>query len=136
MRTIVGVGDPKAVQNYSAFLAVDVGRESYFNKKFMGEGVEAQTPLQTLRHLENDAGDKISYDLVMQLKMKPVQGDNILRGKEEDLKFYTDSLLIDQLRGGVNTGGKMSRKRTIHDLRKVARVRQSEWWARLFDETI
>lgn len=135
-RTIVGVGDPKAVKKYSAFLAVDTSRKSYFNKKFMGVGEDAQTPLQTLPHLENDAGDQISYDLVMQLKMKPVQGDTNLRGKEEDLKFYTDNLYIDQLRGGVNTGGKMTRKRTVHDLRKIARVRQSDWWARLFDETI
>lgn len=135
-RTIVGVGDPKAVKKYSAFMAVDTSRKSYFNKKFMGVGEDAQTPLQTLPHLENDAGDQISYDLVMQLKMKPVQGDNNLRGNEEDLKFYTDNLYIDQLRGGVNTGGKMSRKRTIHDMRKIARVRQSDWWARLFDETL
>lgn len=135
-RTVVGAGDPKAVKKYSAYLAVDVGRESYFNRKFMGEGEKAQTPLQTLRHLENDAGDTVSYDLVMQLKMKPVSGDTTLRGKEEDLKFYTDSLMIDQQRGGVNTGGRMTRKRTIHDLRDIARVRQSEWWARLFDETI
>lgn len=134
-RTIVGVGDPKAVKKYSAYLAVDVGRKSYFNKKFMGVGEDAQTPIQTLPHLENDAGDQISYDLVMQLKMRPVSGDNNLRGNEEDLKFYTDSLYIDQQRGGVNTGGRMTRKRTIHDLRKVARTRQSEWWARLFDET-
>lgn len=134
-KTVVGVGDAKAVQRYSAFLAVDVGRKSYFNKKFMGVGEEAQTPLQTLPHLENEAGDQISYDLVMQLKMKPVQGDNTLRGKEEDLKFYTDSVYIDQLRGGVNGGGKMTRKRTVHDMRKISRVRQSEWWARLFDET-
>jgi N4-gp56 family major capsid protein len=135
-KTIVGVGDAKAIKRYSAFLAVDVGRKSYFNRKFMGVGEEAQTPLQTLPHLENDAGDQISYDLVMQLKMKPIQGDATLRGKEEDLKFYTDSLYIDQLRGGVNTGGKMSRKRTIHDMRAIARVRESEWWARLFDETL
>lgn len=135
-RTIVGAGDAKAVKKYSAFLAVDTSRKSYFNKKFMGVGEDAQTPLQTLPHLESDAGDTISYDLVMQLKMKPIQGDNTLRGKEEDLKFYTDSLLIDQLRGGVNTGGKMTRKRTIHDLRKTARVRQSDWWSRLFDETL
>jgi N4-gp56 family major capsid protein len=135
-KTIVGVGDPKAVKKYSAQLAVDTARKGYFNKKFMGVGEDAQTPLQTLPHLENDAGDQISYDLVMQLKMKPIQGDNTLRGKEEDLKFYTDNLLIDQLRGGVNTGGKMTRKRTIHDLRKTARVRQSDWWARLFDETL
>lgn len=135
-RTIVGVGDPKAVRKYSAMLAVDVGRTSYFNRKFMGAGEAAQTPIQTLTSLEQDAGDQVSYDLVMQLKMKPIQGDSNLRGNEEDLKFYTDSLLIDQMRGGVNTGGKMSRKRTIHDLRKIARVRQAEWWSRLFDETL
>ena len=135
-KTVVGVGDAKAIKRFSAFLAVDVGRKSYFNRKFMGVGESAQTPLQTLPHLERDAGDQISYDLVMQLKMKPIQGDATLRGKEEDLKFYTDSLYIDQLRGGVNTGGQMSRKRTIHDMRQIARVRQSEWWARLFDETL
>ena len=136
MKTIVGLNDAKAVQKYSVFLAVDVGRKSYFSKKFMGVGEEAQTPLQNLPHLENDAGEQISYDLVMQLKMQPIEGDNTLEGKEEDLKFYTDSVYIDQMRGGVNTGGRMTRKRTIHDLRKIARVRQSEWWARIFDELI
>lgn len=84
MKTIVGLNDAKAVKKYSAFLAVDVGRKSYFNKKFMGVGEEAQTPIQMLPHLENDAGEQISYDLVMQLKMQPVEGDNTLEGKEED----------------------------------------------------
>lgn len=133
-QTIVGLNDPKAVRRYSAFLAVDVGRQSYFNKKFMGAGVESQTPIQMLPHLESDSGEQISYDLVMQLRMTPVEGDNTLAGKEEDLKFYTDQVYIDQARGGVNTGGRMTRKRTIHDLRKVARARQAEWWARIFDE--
>lgn len=133
-KTIIGLNDAKAVKRYSAFLAVDVGRKSYFNKKFMGVGVEAQTPIQMLPQLENEAGDQITYDLVMQLKMQPVEGDNTLEGKEEDLKFYTDNVYIDQARGGVNTGGRMTRKRTVHDLRKIARARQSEWWARIFDE--
>lgn len=133
-RTIIGLNDAKAVKKYSAFLAVDVGRKSYFNKKFMGKGVEAQTPIQMLTQLESDAGEQISYDLVLQLRMQPVEGDNTLEGKEEDLKMYTDNVYIDQARGGVNTGGRMTRKRTIHDLRKIARARQSEWWARIFDE--
>lgn len=30
----------------------------------------------------------------------------------------------------------MTRKRTMHDLRKVARARQSDWWARVFDELL
>lgn len=133
-RTIVGLNDPKAVKKWSNVLAVDIGRESYFQRKYMGYGESSRTPLQMLPHLENDAGEYISYDLSMQLKMEPVEGDDILDGKEEDLKFYTDGLYIDQARGGVNTGGKMTRKRTLHDLRKVARKRQSEWWARVFDE--
>ena len=35
-QTIIGVNDPKAVKKYSAFLAVDVARDSYFSRKFMG----------------------------------------------------------------------------------------------------
>jgi len=87
MKTIIGLGDPKAVRKFSAFLAVDVGRESYFNRKFMGVGEESQMPIQTLPSLESDAGENISYDLVMQLKMQPVEGDNTLEGKEEDWRL-------------------------------------------------
>lgn len=133
-KTIVGLGSPLAVQKFSVFLAKDVARDSYFNSKFMGTGIEAQTPVQMLPHLENDAGDKISYDLVMQMRMQPVEGDNILEGNEEALKFYTDSVNLDQMRTGVNAGGAMSRKRSIHDMRAIARMRESDHWARLFDE--
>lgn len=134
MKTIIGLNDAKAVKRYGGFLAVDVGRKSYFNKKFMGRGESAQTPIQMLTNLENDAGEQITYDLVMQLRMQPIEGDNTLRGKEEDLRFFTDQIFIDQARGGVNQGGKMSRKRTLYDTRQIARVRESEWWARVFDE--
>lgn len=132
-KTIIGVNDPKAVKKYSAFLAVDTNRKSYWNRKFMGaEG--SSMPITKLNELENDAGEYISYDISMQMGMQPVEGDDVLEGKEQQLKFYTDGLYIDQMRGGVNTGGRMTRKRTVHDLRKVARARQSDWWARIFDE--
>jgi N4-gp56 family major capsid protein len=133
-QTIIGINDPKAVKRYSGYLAVDVARTSYFSRKFMGEGESSSMPIQRLTHLENDAGEQITYDLSMQLKMQPVEGDAVLEGKEEELKFYTDALYIDQLRGGVNTGGRMTRKRTLHDLRNVSRKRQKEWWSRVFDE--
>ncbi len=133
-RTIIGLNDSKAVKHYSAFLAVDTAKIGYWSKKFMGYGESASTPVQMLSNLESDAGEQISFDLSVQLKMQPVEGDDTLEGKEEDLKFYSDQVYIDQMRGGVNTGGRMTRKRTIHDLRKIARRRQAEWWARLFDE--
>lgn len=133
-QTVIPTGDAKAVKKFSAFLAHDVPKKSYFTRKFMGHGETASMPIQQLTELENDAGETITFDLTMQMTMQPVEGDDVLENKEEDLKFYSDAVTIDQLRGGVNSGGRMTRKRTVHKLRKVARVRQSDWWARVFDE--
>jgi len=68
--------------------------------------------------------------------MAPIEGEDVLEGKEEAQKFYTDSIYIDQARCGVNTGGRMTRKRTLHNLRALARRQQANWWARLFDELL
>lgn len=133
-QTIIGLNDPKAVKRFSAFLAVDTARISYFSKKFMGVGAETSMPIQLLPELESQAGEQITYDLLMQLRQQPIEGDDVQEGTEENLQFYTDNVYIDQMRGGVNTGGRMTRKRTVHDLRKQARKKQSEWWARVFDE--
>lgn len=134
--TTVGTNDPKAVKRYSAMLMVDIGRESYFTSTMMGEGADAPLPIQRLTELESAAGDKISFDLSMQLKQRPTPGDDRLEGREEKLIDYTDEVYIDQLRHGVNCGGRMSRKRTLHDLRQIGRARLREYWARVFDELI
>lgn len=134
--TNIGVGDAKAVKRYSAELALDVRKESYFSRKFMGEGVQSMACITVLSELEKDKGEMISYDLALRKRMKPIQGDNILRGSEEDRKFATATLYIDQLRGGSNLGGRMSRKRTMHELRDSEKPLQAQWWASLFDEAM
>jgi len=83
-RTIIGLNDAKAVKRYSAFLAVDTAKVSYFSKKFMGYGPESSTPVQMLTQLESDAGEQITYDLSMQMRMQPVEGDDTLEGQEDD----------------------------------------------------
>jgi N4-gp56 family major capsid protein len=133
-KTIVGLNDPKAVKKYSAALAVDIGRTSYFSKKMMGYGPDASAPIHMMTDLESDAGEQIVYDLSVQLAMQPIEGDNTLEGLEENLQFYTDNVYIDQMRGGVNGGGRMTRKRTLHDIRTISKKRQADWWARVFDE--
>ena len=135
-RTIVGVGDPKAVKKWAGLLAYDTSQKSYFNQRFMKRGAEAEVPIQILTDLESDAGEQINYDLLAELRMAPVEGEEILEGKEEAQRFYTDSIYIDQARCGVNTGGRMTRKRTLHDLREKAKRQQSQWWARLMDELL
>lgn len=133
-QTIVGLNNPIAVKRYAATLFSDMAKESYWGSRFMSKAQDAPTPIQVLTQLENDAGDTINYDLFVQLKQKPVFGDDILRGKEEALKNFSDKISIDQVRCGVNGGGRMTRKRTLHDLRAVARQKMAEWWARWSDE--
>lgn len=135
-RTIIGVNDAKAVKRYSGLLAYDTSHKSYFNQRFMARGAEAEVPIQILTDLESDAGEQIYYDLLAELRMAPVEGEDNLEGNEEAQRFYTDSIYIDQARCGVNTGGRMTRKRTLHNLREKARRQQSGWWARLFDELL
>ena len=133
-RTVVGVNSPLAVKRFSAALAADTPKESYFDQRFAGEGEPATLPIQRLTELENDAGEQITFDLSAQLKQQPIEGDNIQEGTEEGLEFYQDSVYIDQQRCGVDGGGRMTRKRSLHKMRDVARRRMAEWWARLFDE--
>lgn len=133
-QTFIPAGDPKAVARWSTGLAVDNAKKGYFDNRFMGRGEESPTPIQVKTDLEADAGDAINYDLSVALTMEPVDGDDWLEGSEEPLKFYSDKVYIDQSRCGVNGGGRMTRKRTVHDLRTVARARMSDWWKRFFDE--
>ncbi len=135
-RTIVGVNDAKAVKRWAGLLAYDTSQKSYFNQRFMARGAEAEVPIQILTDLETDAGEQITYDLLAELRMAPVEGEDILEGKEEAQRFYTDQIYVDQARAGVNTGGRMTRKRTLHNLREKAKRQQSSWWARLMDELL
>lgn len=133
-RTIVGVNDPKAVKRWSGMLALDASQRSYWNSRFMARGAEAEVPIQILTDLESDAGEAITYDLLAELRMAPVEGEDTLEGKEEHQRFYTDTVYIDQARAGVNTGGRMTRKRTLHDLRAKAKRQQANYWAQIHDE--
>ena len=135
-RTVVGVGDPSAVKRFSAMLFVDKARKSYWDTRFARKGRDAEVPIQILTELESDAGDTISFDLFAQLRGKATYGDDRIKGKEEELKKYTDSLKIDQVRSSVSAGGRMTRKRVLHDLRLVARRLMADWWQRWNDEAI
>lgn len=133
-RTLVGVNDAQAVKKWSGLLAVAVNKSSYFTKKFMGEGKRAKTPLQRITDLEKDSGDAVTVDLLMPMRMEPIIGAETLDGKEESLRYYTDRVQIDQVRGGADLGDRMTRKRTLRDIREDALGAMKEWWSRLFDE--
>lgn len=136
MQTVIGLNHPSAVKRWSATMFSDVARTSYFTNKFAGKGQNASTPIQILTDLERDEGDEIKYDLLCQLEQEPVYGDAVQEGTEEALRYLQDSVRIDQVRCGVNAGGRMTRKRTLHDIRSQARTKMGEWWARWGDEIL
>lgn len=130
-QTVIRFGDPKAVKAWSGRLFNETDKQSYW-RKF--EGTDENSIIQRLTDIESGAGDRISFDLSVKLRGKPTSGDNRVKGKEEQLKMFTDEVVIDQLRHAVSAGGRMSQKRTEHSLRTIAKDRLSEYWAKYIDE--
>lgn len=134
MRTLIGVNDPQAVKRWAAATAVAVNKNSYFGKKFVGDGRDSRTPIQRIDDLEQGAGDEVTVDLLMPSNMEPIVQDEVLDGKEQALKYYTDRLRIDQVRGGFDLGSRMTKKRTLRNIRQDAKRVGTDWWKRLMDE--
>ena len=97
-QTVIAFGDPKAQKKWSGQLFVETAKKSYF-ERFIGES--ENSVIQRKTELDSDQGDRISFDLSVQLRGKPTSGDNRVKGKEESLKFFTDEIIIDQIRKTV-----------------------------------
>lgn len=130
--TVIAFGDAKAVKRWSTNTWVDIRKKSYFESRFIG--TDDNSIIQRKTELESAAGDDISFDLCIQMRQKPTYGDNRLDGKQENLKFFSDELKIDQVRHAASCGGAMTQKRTEINLRTTAKSRLSEYFARLYDE--
>lgn len=131
-QTVFGKNDPKTQKKWAVNLAVDQAKKSYFEKKFVGEG--DNSIIQRRTELESAPGDRISFDLSVQLRGQATEGDARLEGKEEQLRFFTDEVQIDQSRHAVSAGGQMTRKRTSINLRQTAKDRLSDYWSMFMDE--
>jgi N4-gp56 family major capsid protein len=131
MDTQIKVGDRQAIRRWATQLAVDYARQLWW-KRFIGR--DENSIVHEKIELKGAAGDTIQFDLSMRLRAKPVYGDDIAEGKEEGLKFLTDEIMIDQVRKPIGAGGRMTRQRTLHDLRAVAKKRGAEFMAEWQDE--
>lgn len=133
-QTVISSSNAMTNKKWSASLFKDTLSKSYFSRKFIGTG--ENSVIQRKTELDSDQGDLISFDLSVQLRGRPTTGDAKLKGKEENLRFFTDQVYIDQTRKSVSAGGKMTRKRTKHDLRSIAKERLGDYWAKYMDEMV
>ena len=128
-QTEFAVGHALAVKRWSTSLAVEAAKKMYFGK-FIG------SVITKLTDLEKNAGDKITHGLRMKLRGAGVTGDGTLEGNEENLTYYDDALLIDQLRHAVRSKGKASEQRVPYSMRATAREALAAWWGERFDELL
>ena len=92
--------------------------------------------IQILDDTKKSAGDSIKVTLRMQLSGDGVSGDSTLEGDEEALATHTDTVLIDQLRQGVRSQGKMSEQRVPFSVREEALMGLKDWWATRMDVAV
>lgn len=125
-----GSGDVQTVRIWSKILMRETIYKTYF-RRFMGKGQDAI--VQLLTELEKNRGDRISYDLLVQMSQYGVTGDNPIKGFEEALTYYQDDLYIDQRRI-AHAFRTMSQQRTLHGLRQDAKLNLSDRYATILDE--
>ena len=95
---------------------------------------EKGAPIVMINDLASQAGDTVEMDLFHNLNGLPTMGDKKLEGRGEDLSKVTFELSIDQGRKSVDSGGKMSQKRTKHNLLSTAKVLLGNYFNDLNDE--
>lgn len=145
--TSFGVNHPLARKAWSKMLAAEAITDSYFGRFIPKETVTTKAGKAITRpkvgdksglvvlhnDLKKDAGDRIRCGLRVQLQGDGVLGDATLEGNEEGLDFYSDDILIDQLRHAVRVGGKMTEQRVPYNLREESKNGLRDWFAARFD---
>lgn len=128
--TEFGTGDPQTRQAWSKVTFIEAIHRTFFRRLM---GTNSDSFVYRLNELENDAGDRIRFDLLLQMQGYGVDGDSRAKGKGEALRYVQDNLYIDQKRL-VHEFKRMSQQRTVHDLRQDARTALRDRWAVILDQ--
>mgnify|MGYP000877884592 CR=1 FL=1 len=134
MRTQVLPTDPAAVKLWSAKVALDSKKKTYFDKLTGAEG--SYMPVVTKTETERGPGDEVTTTLIAKLRGKPVEGQEKLAGRIQRLGWATHKMKIDKHRQAVNVGDVMDQKRVNWSIPEQARDRLSDYMAEVYDEQI
>jgi len=136
-RKIYSVGLFTRVQHAPGFMNLISGempKEGSFAAKSKGQ-TSPDYPIVKAGDLAKGAGDTVSIDLFNILQGKPVMGDKRIEGRMMQLTYSSMDVRIDQVRGGADSGGRMTQKRTVHNLRNISMAGLQAWMQRLEDQT-
>jgi N4-gp56 family major capsid protein len=128
--TYFGVNDASAVKLWRRKLARDVLAATFLGK-YIGDSDDSL--VQVIEDTGKGAGDRVTVTLRGQLVGDGVLGDATLENNEEALSFFSDNLLIDQLRHATRSAGKMSEQRVPWKNREESKNALRDWWANRLD---
>lgn len=148
MATNIPYGSPLAAKKYSVglfhkmtqtpgflnLLSGAMPTDGSFASKAKGQ-TSPDYPVVKAGDLSKGAGDAVSVDLFNILQGKPVMGDKRIEGRMMQLTYSSMDVRIDQVRGGADSGGRMTQKRTVHNLRNISMAGLQAWMQRLEDQT-
>ena len=76
-------------------------------------------PVVQLYDLASGDGDRVTCDIVNRIGGKPTMGDKIAADKGSPIVINRDQIVINQARKVIDIGGRMTQKRTPHNLRGI-----------------
>lgn len=92
-------------------------------------------PVVRITDLDKNPGDEVDMQIMYKLNKMPTMGDQKLAGRAEDLNMGSFGIRIEQGRHLVDAGGRMSQKRTKHNLRDAARTLLGTYFHDLQDQS-
>jgi N4-gp56 family major capsid protein len=87
-------------------------------------------PFVRIADLGELKGDKVTVDAFDVVGGKPIMGDRNAEGQGKKLSSSSFEVKIDLATHNVDAGGKMSRQRTRHDLRRIAKANVAAYFPR------
>lgn len=120
--------------SFSSRLTGPAPKQAQAERKLARNQTSPEYPCVRVTDLSKGEGDTVSVDLFNILQGKPVVGDQKISGKMMPLKSDSMDIKVNQLRGGVDTGGRMAAHRTVHKLRTIGRANLTGWWMRFLDQ--
>ncbi|MGJ5074569.1 N4-gp56 family major capsid protein [Bradyrhizobium oligotrophicum] len=130
--TQYAVNDPLSNKLWAKKLNVEALKETYFGR-FMGE--ESSNMIQVKTELDQNAGDKVTIGLRVQLSGDGVTEGQTLQGNEENLTTYNDALVINELAHATRAKNKstIDAQRVPFNLRNECKSGLRDWFGDRFD---
>ncbi|MGY3535411.1 N4-gp56 family major capsid protein [Bradyrhizobium sp. USDA 4452] len=130
--TSYGVNNALSNKLWAKKLNVEALKQTYFGQ-FMGEG--ANNMIQVKTEFDQNAGDKVTIGLRVQLTGDGTTEGQTLQGNEENLTTYNDALVINELAHAVRVKNKntIDAQRVPFNLRDEGKDGLTDWFSNRFD---